>query len=684
MEKQYTLIITEKPSTALKIANSLSENGNAQKKMEGKVPVYQLNRNNKQIVVVPAAGHLYSLKPSQKGSSYPVFDIDWVPAYEAYEKSDFTKSYLKTIMNLSKKANEFVCATDYDIEGEVIAANILEFACKAKESKRMRFSTLTKEELCNSYDKSENSLDLNLVDAGRCRHKLDFFWGVSLSRALMSAIKKAGRFQVLSIGRVQGPSLAIIARRQNEITKFISVPYWQVFATIKDTIFQHKTDRFTDKENALKAVDESKGPGIVIQAKKSKVKLNPPFPFDLTTLQTEAYRAFGFTPTFTLQLAQQLYEQAYISYPRTSSQQLSEKLGLTQIVKEISKNPKYDKLALKLLSSGSQLVAHNGPKEDLAHPAIYPTGIIPKILNPQQEKLYDLIVKRFLTCFSKPAVRERNNVIVEFANQQYEASGSITLEENWIEFYSPYVKLEDEVISQFDEGEKVDARKIYIEEKQTQPPKHYTQASIVRKLEEENLGTKATRANIVQTLFDRGYVDGKSIQATTLGMRVFEALEKNAPRILEEKLTRHFEEEIEAITSAQKKSSEVIDEAKESLVKTLDEFKEKETDIGRMLLESLNAANAVRNTLGKCSCEGGSLLLRKSKFGFFVGCSRYPECKVTYPLPKGALIKGTNEVCEKCKTPIITVIRKGKRPWKMCLLPTCVTKASWAKKPESE
>lgn len=603
----------------------------------------------------------------------------WVPSYEASKSADFTKAYLKSISALAAKAGAFVCATDYDIEGEVIAANILEFACKAKSASRMKFSTLTKEELLESFEYAAPSLDKNLAEAGRTRHKLDFFWGVSLSRALMAAIKSAGRFQVLSVGRVQGPALAIIARRQKEIEAFKPVAYWQVFALAKGVQFTHLTDRFDSEKGAADAVSLSGKQGVVESVTRAKYHQLPPFPFDLTTLQTEAYRTFGFTPTQTLDIAQQLYEQAYISYPRTSSQKLSQKLGLSSIIRSLSVIPAYSVLAKALLGLPA-LVPHEGKQEDPAHPAIYPTGQVPRALNAQQQKLYDLVVRRFLACFASPAVREKMSVGLDFAGQRFGASGSRTLAANWLEFYSPYVKLEEVLMPPFAEKESVGAEKVWSERKETQPPKHYTAASIVRKLEEESLGTKATRAGIVQTLFDRGYVEGKSLAATPLGLNVFAALSDNAPHILEEDLTRHFEQEIDAISSGTKDPAEVTEEAKRTLVQLLAEFSANQQAIGRRLLESFNQTQKLKSVLGPCkTCGKGSLLVRTSRYGVFVGCSNYPACRQTYPLPKECSAKATGKVCTQCGTPIVTVLRKGKRPWRMCLSPGCPSKSQWGK-----
>jgi DNA topoisomerase-1 len=201
-------------------------------------------------------------------------------------------------------------------------------------------------------------------------------------------------------------------------------------------------------------------------------------------------------------------------------------------------------------------------------------------------------------------------------------------------------------------------------------------------MEERNLGTKATRAEILQTLYARKYILGKSIQVTKLGEAVTKALKDYSPRILSEDMTKRFEEEMDEVYKGKKKREEVIKEAKETLVDILAEFKQNEKKIGKKLLEALVQARKEERRLGTCpACKVGELRIIRSRktIKFFVGCSSYPNCHNLYPLPQGAYITPLGKVCDKCNTPMIQVQRKGKRPFRMCLDPKCVTKADWGK-----
>ena len=201
----YELIISEKPNAAKKIADALADGKAIKKSSKEKVPYYEITHGNKDIVVACAVGHLYGLKQSEGTlkSKYPVFDIDWAPTSEISKGSAFSKKYLTTIKRLCKNAKSFTVATDYDIEGEVIGHNIIKYACKQKDARRMKFSTLTKDELRKSYDNAAPTINWSQSQAGDTRHKMDWYFGINLSRALTASIKATGAFKLMSTGRVQ-------------------------------------------------------------------------------------------------------------------------------------------------------------------------------------------------------------------------------------------------------------------------------------------------------------------------------------------------------------------------------------------------------------------------------------------------------------------------------------------------
>jgi len=673
------LIITEKPSSSKKVAEALADGKPTKKAVKG-VPYYELTHNGKDILVGSAVGHLFGLaeKKKSKGFAYPVFDIQWTPSYEVGKGSGFTRKYVDVLKKLAKQADKFTVATDYDVEGEVIGLNVVRYICKKKDARRMKFSTLTKEDLVEAYEKAFAHLDWPQAEAGETRHFLDYYYGINLSRALTKAIKSAGMFKILSTGRVQGPALKIVVEREREIAKFKPVPYWQIELQSDDLIAWHVEDKFWEKDAADAVMEKVAGAteAIVASLDRKQFKQSPPTPFDLTSLQTEAYRCFGIKPKATLELAQELYTNGWISYPRTSSQQLSEKLGFAKILKELAKQPEYKEL-IDILLTKDKLAPNNGKKTDPAHPAIYPTGVKPKKLEDKQAKVYDLIVKRFFATFGDPAVRETMTIKLDVKEELFGAKGTRTVTPNWHVYYQPYVKLSEEELPPLKEQEKVPIKDIVLHADQTKPPKRYTPASLIKELEKRGLGTKATRAEIVDTLQKRNYATGEAIQVTELGMQTLEILEKHSPRILDEELTKHFEEDMEAIREGKKKQEQILEEAREVLEELLTEFKEKEKEIGEDLKKTFTETRAALTTVGKCpSCEKGMLVLRTGKYGRFIACDQHPDCTATFKVPASGLIEVTTNTCETCKYPMIKMIRRGKRPQEVCINLDCPSKGA--------
>ncbi len=678
MSEKYELIICEKPAQAQKIAEALADTKPA-KKLLNKVPYYELTHDGKKIIVGCAVGHLYTLaEKDKKAWHYPIFDYEWKPTYEVNKSAAFSKPYLEALKKIAKNATSFTIATDFDIEGSTIGWNILHILCKRDDARRMKFSTLTKDELLQSYEHALPHLDFPQIESGVTRHGLDWLWGLNLTRALTLSIKHTtGNYKLLSAGRVQGPTLKILRDREVEIQQFKPQSYWEIhlLGIIKqrELLFLHITDKFWDKKEADKILAKTKGKKAIVSAIDKKERIEkPPVPFDLTTLQIEAYGLLHISPHRTLDIAQDLYTNGCISYPRTSSQKLPESIDYKKILKGLSKH--YTKETSYLLAK-TKLIPNNGKKEDPAHPAIYPTGELPKRLDDKAAQLYELIVRRFFATFGEDARRESVTITLDVNKELFKTSGTRTTKEGWFALYKPFVRLDEEELPETKQGDEAKVKDVTLEEKETQPPRRYTEASIIKELEKRNLGTKATRAHILQNLYDRNYVTEKSINVTTLGMKTVETLEKYCPDVLNEELTRQFEEQMENILEHKTKGTDVINNARTLLEKSLAQFKIHEKSIGKELSAANLETLQKENYLGQCPvCKQGDLQMRRGKFGLFAACSRYPECKTTYGLPKSAKIMGTDKLCQQCNFPTVLVIRARRKPQQLCINPQCPTK----------
>ncbi|VVB84057.1 Reverse gyrase [uncultured archaeon] len=663
----YELIVTEKPQAAMKIADAL---GNSKKQNLHGIPYYELSRNGEKIIVACAVGHLFTLTQIEKGSGFPVFNIAWVPNY-TIRKADFTKKYYDTLLSLAKNAGKITVATDYDIEGEVIGLNVVRFICNQKDANRMKFSTLTKQELNTAYESKNSSINWGQAIAGETRHYLDWFYGINLSRALMNSIKETGRFKIMSIGRVQGPTLNLIVERERKIQDFVSQKYWQVFIKVNDkkneVELKYNKDIFDKKE--LGKFENIIGKTAIANTIKKEEILPPNPPFNLTVLQMEAYRLYGITPARALQIAQSLYLAGLISYPRTSSQKLPDSISYAEILEKLARQYKVEKLIAR-----SKPI--EGKNTDPAHPSIYPTGEFQQ-LSEEEEKIYNLIAKRFLCLFCDDAVIDNKTISAKLNDSIFSVKGAEVRKKAWLEIY-PYKIKENELPDMNGEVKITDSK---TEEKETQPPKRYSPASIVSELEKRNLGTKATRAAIIETLYDRGYIKEKSIEATPLGISLINTLEKYSSVIIDEELTRKFEKETDAILESKSnfeaKEKKIVDEAKQTITEISKDFEKNKKEIGQELVSAESKQwekQKEENKLNICPlCKKGTLAITYSRKTrrYFIACNSYPECKKTYSLPPNGLIKKTEKICELCGFPMLMSLRKGKKPWIFCFNSEC-------------
>ncbi|MBI5253893.1 MAG: topoisomerase DNA-binding C4 zinc finger domain-containing protein, partial [Euryarchaeota archaeon] len=413
---------------------------------------------------------------------------------------------------------------------------------------------------------------------------------------------------------------------------------------------------------------------LVKEVEKKEVRKPAPFPFDLGTLQTEAYRIFGFIPKKTQQIAQTLYEGGYISYPRTSSPKLPHAIGYERILRSLREAVEFRDYADAVLKK-EMPKPREGPKSDPAHPAIYPTGILPKALSREAEELYKLIVHRFFAVFGEPLIREAVNVLCEIGREAFKFSGETTVEEGWNKLY-PYIAFKEVEVPALKTGDILPVLKLYSSEKETQPPARFNPASLVKELEKRGLGTKATRAEIIDTLYQREYIRRTQIETTELGNAVIAALEENVPAIISEELTRRFEERLENIQNGRESKESVLEEAKKELSRIMNEFKQKEKLIGEKLVKALEEKNRRKYVVGVCKC-GGDLRIIKSKATgkIFIGCSNYPKCSTSYPLPQREGVRTTDKKCSTCGLPMVSIPFRRKR-FLSCIDMNCKSKSA--------
>lgn len=681
-----TLVVCEKPDAAARVARALDAHGQPSRELENGVPYFQCDTRDGPVIVCSALGHLYSLgvKGKVPRRFYPVWNYEWRPKHEVEKKSARLKNWIAAISRLSKGVDRFVNATDYDIEGALVGYQILKHACNGADAKaqRMKFSTMTGSELKSAYEHLMPHLDFQLAEAGQCRHELDWLYGINLSRVLTeSVVKSRAGYVTLTTGRVQGPTLKFVVDREEEIGGHVPIPFWTIEASIKHEnraySLEYEKDKLTVLRDAERVVGEcTKSTLTVTDIDSHETRQSPPFPFDLSTLQSEAYRHYGYSPSRTLASAQRLYVDALISYPRTSSQKLPPDIGYENILRGLSGRTEYSSLAGQLLRNPNLRPTY-GPKEDPAHPAIYPTGELPRNgVGYQELRLFDLIARRFMATFADTSVRLSSRMRLETGPHKFFLHGSRVLVPGWTEFYRPYVKDEEQELPNLAKGATVQMSSIKALEKFTEPPPRYNPSSLLRKMEEENLGTKATRADIIEVLYRRNYLKDQRMQPTPLALKVTSLLEKYCPLIVDAAFTSKLEGLMDEIEAGKTSRRTVLVEALDHIRPVMLDLISRESELGGVLAETVTAQRAMDVTFETSCPECGSQLkiVKSRKTGKrFVGHAGpwdgTHKCNFILPLPQFGTLTLLAKRCSVCGFQMVQAKSPGRRPLVSC--PRC-------------
>jgi len=717
------LVVTEKNDAAEKIAALLGANKPKKDKVFN-TPVYRFTVDGEEWVSIGLRGHI--LEPdftpqmiykkrggwqgvTAEGESVPAQVPDTLPKPPFKKKKPFTtdgvdlkgwkmdalpylvyapieklpkeKDIIRSLKNLAKKADSICIATDFDREGELIGSDALSCIKQVNDTapvSRARYSAFTKEEITHAFTNLVE-LDENLAAAGESRQDIDLIWGAALTRYL-TLVKFAGYGNVRSSGRVQTPTLALIVARERERLAFVPEDYWVIRGSFGegDGAFEapHATARFkaqADADAAMAHVDGAKDAHVsAIEKKKRTVR--PPAPFNTTSLMAAA-AAEGISPARTMRIAESLYMDGYISYPRVDNTVYPASLNLAEVVSTISGNPAYAPYCAQLLAKG-KLTATRGNKETTDHPPIYPTAkATPDDLPAANYKLYNLIARRFMATLSDACVVEGTKVTLDVpgsgsgAREQFIARGDVTVTPGFRAIY-PFGVKKDEQLPALSEGQTIAFNGATCTKKQTEPPARYSQGKLIQEMEKLGLGTKSTRHSIIERLYTVKYIQNDPIEPSQLGMAVCDALDAYAPHITHPEMTAELEDEMSNIADGKVTKAEVVANSRALLAKELEAL----LPVREQVKEALADAVAADAYVGKCPKCGKDLQIRASQKtrGMFIGCSGWPECDVTYPLPQGK-IEAQEELCPTCGMPQVKVTAFRSKPRVVCIDPNCAT-----------
>ena len=648
--KKKTLVIVESPSKAKTIGKYL---GSSYK-------------------VIASVGHVRDLPKSKLGID---IDNDFEPEYISIRgKGDLIKELKKE----AKAADKVYLATDPDREGEAISWHLAYLlGIDADQPCRIVFNEITKDAIKNAV-KNPRPIDLKLVDAQQARRVLDRLVGYQISPLLWRKIRRG-----LSAGRVQSAALKIICDRENLIKNFVPKEYWNINAVFK------KGKKFTARlaerdgkkfiaengEQASAAVSELNAGKYIVSQIVRKERTRKPFaPFTTSSLQQDAANKIGFTTRKTMMVAQQLYEGVEIkgmgtvglvTYIRTDSVRISQE-ARAAAHSYIEKN------------FGKQYAADNiytNKKKDIqdAHEAIRPSRIdidpeaIKDSLTKDQYSLYKLIWSRFLSSQMAAAVFDGMQVTIENGPYNLKASGSKLIFDGYQKVYSPnFDEDKDKLLPELTEGEELKAEDITSEQKFTEPPSRFTEASLVKDLEEKNIGRPSTYAPIIATLLDRKYIkrEKKTLLPTDLGFLVTELMEQYFTEIVDAGFTAEMEDKLDDIEAKDLNWKQVVREFYGPLK---EELEAADKAIEKVKLE---------DTLSGDICElcGRPMAIKTGRFGEFLACTGYPECKNTK-----AIVKSINVKCPDCGGDIVAKRgRSGKIFYGCSNYPDC-KRAFWYK-----
>ena len=664
------LIISEKANAAKKISQFLAE-GPVKDGKHRSVPHHTFSWKGEECVSVGLKGHVLNPEYPEEYSNWQKVEPSSLIDAEIL-KSVSEKGVAEAVRALSKKADAVIIATDFDREGELIGVEALSLAFEANSKlmdnvQRARFSALTKGEVTRAFDELVE-VSRELAAAGEARQDIDLIWGATLTRWVSRATKRYGS-AFLSVGRVQSPTLVLISERERERRAFIPEPYWEIEANLQNGeafTARHAAGRFKEEEAAKAAYKNLTQTALVTEVKEKSATRPAPVPFNTTGFLTAAAN-IGISPSRAARLAEDLYTDGYISYPRTDNTVYPSSLDLREVLGQLTKVEDVGQHAERLLES-EKLSPTRGKKQTTDHPPIYPTGYASKkALRDDQWKIYQLVVRRFLATLSTPAKTLRTTVRLDSGGEPLVAGGTVVTEEGWLAVY-PYGRRADEEIPKLNEGQEVRVTGTELFAKETQPPGRYGQGRLLRVMEDLGLGTKATRPSIIQNLYDRGYVHDDPLVPTETGMAVAQALKDFASEIATHEMTSELERSMDEISEGRISKDSVVDRSRDVLRQVYGHLESSQEKFADIVWDGIREDSV----LGPCKKCGNNLTVRRAKKSGkrFAGCSGYPECDQTYSLPPRGEIIPLGTLCDACGSPEIKVVG-GRRPWITCIDMQC-------------
>lgn len=596
--------------------------------------------------IAATLGHIRDLPKKTIGID---IEHDFKPKYIGIPSK---RSVIANLKKQSKKAKQITLAMDPDREGEAIAWHTAKALSLGKNYQRIVFHEITERAVKDAL-KNPRKIDQNLFNAQQARRILDRIVGYKLSPLLWRKVTKG-----LSAGRVQSVALRLIVDREKEIKRFVPQEYWTIEAFLKKkrdgefvaTLVKKGNKSIPrlgikNKQEAEKILKDLEGAEYKVESiEKKETKRMPPEPFITSTLQQESWKRFRWPAERTMRIAQQLYEQGYITYHRSDSLNLSQQ-ALKQaeqiIVKEYGKE--YWPGSARRFKTKSKVAQEAHEAIRPSYPNRFPDQT-KENLNQEQAKLYDLVWRRFIACQMSPALFDSTTIDVKANKYIFRATGQILKFDGFLKVYP--ISFEEAELPDVKKNELLELKKLVPSQHFTKPPARYTEATLIKELEKNGIGRPSTYAPIISVIQKRNYVkknEKKRFYPTEIGTMVSDLLVEHFPQIVDIKFTAKMEEDLDKIA-----------EGKKEWVALLKEFYQPfEQNLKKKYKEIEKKVEKTEKTCPKCNSP---LVIRMSRFGKFYGCSNFPKCKFTQPLEGGLGIQ-----CPKCKEGEIVEKRTKKK-----------------------
>ncbi|WP_302083465.1 DNA topoisomerase I [Salinibaculum rarum] len=650
------LIISEKHNAAKRIAEILSAGNLSSTRVNG-VTVYEWGEKR----CMGLAGHVVEV-------DFPDEYNDWNAVSPAtLLDADITKypskpDIVSALNDQATDADRVVIATDYDREGELIgkeAYDLVKDVAQNVPIDRVRFSSLTGPEVTDAFQ-NRDTIDFNLAAAGEARQTIDLVWGASLTRYFTLAANQFGG-DFISLGRVQTPTLKLIVDREREIENFDADNYWEIFADLcentESDAFEaqyfylnnedNEAERLWDIDTAgnIKRDIESADTAIVENVSEQTRSDNPPIPFS-TTEFIKAANAIGYDAKPAMSIAEDLYTDGHITYPRTDNTVYPDDLDPKSLLETLSDLTDFTDEANHILDKDT-LSPTRGDEETTDHPPIYPTEDTPSksALSDTEWEIYELVVRRFIATFADAAKWAHRRIDATAAGHSLKANGKSLISPGYHAVY-PYYDNEETVVPDLDEGADLQITDVRADKKQTRPPNRYGHSKLIEKMESLGLGTKSTRHNTIDKLYDRDYIEGNPPEPTDLARNVISAAEEYAHPVVTPDMTSQLEDDMTAIADGGTSLESVTKESRSMLRDIFTALQGAEEDIAEQIQASIEQQEEDKEVIGECPECGNDLVPREANSGSqFVGCNGYPDCEYTLPLPNKGGVHLLDETC---------------------------------------